>query len=308
MDTDRLENNVRTSHPSQSAARLAMLAAAVLWSTSGLFAKAPLFAEWPADARGGLLAFWRSTFAALVLLPLIRRPRWRRGLVPLGVAFAGMNITYLTAMSLSTAANAIWLQSTAPGWVFLIGVFLLREPVVGRDLVPLIFAMAGVGTILGFELQDKIHLDVLFGAASGICYATVVVSMRSLRGEDSAWVVALGHVATVVVLLPWVVGQGVWPSPEQLLVLAGFGIFQMAIPYVLLLRALRTIHSQEAAVIGLVEPVLMPLWVFLVWREIPAWWTAAGAAMILAGLLLRYVVLERWYNPVMAKGKIHADP
>jgi drug/metabolite transporter, DME family len=270
-----------------------MLAAAILWSSSGLFAKAPLFTDWPADTRGPLLAFWRAVFAALVLAPLVRRPRWRRELVPLGAVFAGMNITYLTAMTLSTAANAIWLQSTAPWWVFLIGVVLLREPVVRRDLVPLGFALAGVATILAFELQGQARAGVLCGLASGVCYASVVVFLRRLRHEDTAWLVALSHAATVLVLLPWVVGQGIWPSAGQLLVLAGFGAFQMAVPYMLLLRALRAISSQEAVAIGLVEPVLMPLWVYLVWHEVPAAWTTAGALMILAGLVLRYLVLER---------------
>jgi drug/metabolite transporter, DME family len=272
-----------------------MLAAAVLWSSSGLFAKSPIFADWPTEDRGPLLAFWRAVFAALVLVPLVRRPRWHRELVPLTLCFTGMNITYLTAVTLTTAANAIWLQSTAPWWVFLIGIGLLGDPAVRRDLVPLGFAVLGVGTILFFELQGQTRPGVLCGLASGVGYAAVVIFMRRLRDQDSAWLVALNHAVTVLVLLPWMVQQGVRPSGGQLLVSAAFGIFQMALPYVLLVRALRSISSQEAVVIGLVEPILMPLWVFLVWGELPARWTILGASLILAGLLLRYVVLE-WHG------------
>jgi len=98
--------------------RLLVLAAGVLWSSSGLFVKLHAFDDWPLAQRGICLAFWRAVFAALVLAPHIRRPRWRWELVPLTLAFAAMNGTYLTSMTLTTAANAIWLQSTCPFWVF----------------------------------------------------------------------------------------------------------------------------------------------------------------------------------------------
>ena len=72
--------------------------------------------------------------------------------------------------------------------------------------------------------------------------------------------------------------------------LAGFGMLQMAVPYVLFARGLRSITSQEATVIGLLEPILLPVWVYLAWGETPAPWTLFGGAMILAGLFLQYVV------------------
>ena len=84
-----------------------------------------------------------------------------------------------------------------------------------------------------------------------------------------------------------------WPTLPQLAVLAGFGIVQMAVPYLCLLRGLREVGSQEAVVIGLLEPVLLPLWVFLRGHETPDWWTTAGATLILVGLLWRYVVVGR---------------
>lgn len=92
-------------------------------------------------------------------------------------------------------------------------------------------------------------------------------------------------------LLPWVVYYGVWPTVNQLLVLAAFGAVQMAVPYILLNRGLRSVSSQEAVLICLIEPVLNPILV-LFWGERPAWWTVAGAALILLGLLLRYTWLE----------------
>ncbi|NUQ65511.1 MAG: EamA family transporter [Pirellulales bacterium] len=278
--------------------RLAMVVAAVMWSTSGLFAKMPLFDDWPVAYQGSMLAFWRSAFAALVLLPTVRRPRWNRYLVPLTACFTVMNVIYLTSMTRTTAANAIWLQSTAPWWVFLLGVFVLRDPIARRDLVPLGFAVLGVGTILAFEVRGQAQLGVACGVASGVAYACVVLLMRQVRGENPAWIVALNHAVASLMLLPWIVYLDRWPSPVQLAVLAVFGAFQMGIPYTLLLRALRSISSHEAVAIGLIEPVLVPFWAFLARGEQPAWWTMAGAVLILVGLLLRYVVWDlvagRW--------------
>jgi drug/metabolite transporter (DMT)-like permease len=195
-------------------------------------------------------------------------------------------------MTLTTAANAIWLQSSAPWWVFLLGVFVFHEKVARRDLVPLALGALGVGIILAFELQGRARTGVAMGVASGVCFGVVIVLMRHLSSENPAWLVSLNHALAALTLLPWVLYAGHWPSATQLAVLAAFGTIQMALPYVLLIRSLRSISSQEAAAIGLVEPVLTPIWVFLTWGERPAWWTIVGASLILAGLVIRYVVLD----------------
>ncbi len=266
-----------------------------MWSTSGLFAKAPLFDVWPESDRGLILAFWRAAFAALVLLPLIRRPKWNVRLVPMAICFTVMCATYMSAMSQTTAANAIWLQATSPWWVFLLGVLIFRERIARRDLIPLGFAVVGVGVILWFELvrHPGNRTGVLCGLGAGVSYACVVLFMRRLRDHASVWLIALNHLVATVVMLPWVIHVGIWPSPAQLAVLAGFGIFQMAIPYVLVSRALRTIGSQEVIGICLIEPALTPVWVLL-WGEVPDWWTIVGASLVLVGLVLRYVVIELW--------------
>lgn len=276
-----------------AAGRLCVVAAAVLWSSSGLFAKLPLFDVWSDDVRGLTLGFWRALFAALALAPAVRRPRWRPLLVPMTLAFAVMNATFLTAMSQTTAANAIWLQSTSPWWVFLLSAFVFREPIVSRDLVPLAFGVAGVGAILAFELPGQAGWGAIWGVVSGIAYAGVVVLLRQLRHENSSWLVALNHAVAALVLLPLVVRLNVWPTLGQLAVLIGFGALQMALPYLLMVRALRSVSSQEAVAIGMLEPILSPVWAYLVRGETPAWWTVVGGAMILVGLVLRYGVRRR---------------
>ncbi len=295
--------------------RLSVVAAAILWSTSGFFVKAPFFSDWPLEQRGILLAFWRALFACLLLVPMVRRPRWSFGLIPMTVIFALMNYTYLMAMTLTTAANAIWLQNVAPAWVFLIGVFFLGETVRRGDWLLVLFGGLGVGFILLFETQGQQLSGTLFGLAAGVTYAGVILSVRQLRGHDAAWLIMLNLLVTVVVLLPFVLHTGVWPVGPQWGYLAAFGALQLGLPYFLFARGVRSITGHEASGIALLEPLLVPIWVYLAWHneatyQTPRWWTFVGAALILTGLLLKYgrvrckvTVHGLWQNLVKSRKK-----
>ena len=276
--------------------RVQILLAAMLWSTSGFFAKAPWFDAWPEDTRGLMLAFWRSGFAVLILVPMIRRPTWQWPMLPMLVCFPLMVWSFMSAMVHGPAANAIWLQYLAPGWVLLGGVILLREPVTAADVRMILFCLSGVLLILLMEMwSGSALLATAMGILSGVSFAGVVLSMRQLRKVDPAWLITLNHTATVLLLAPWV-----WATPSvempttSYVALGLFGVIQMSIPYVLFARGLRSTPSPEASVLTLIEPVLVPLWVYLAWShhpsyEAPRWWTWAGGGLILIGLLSRYL-------------------
>lgn len=275
-------------------ARLLVCGAAVLWSTNGLFVKSDVFAAWPAEQRGMLLALWRAVFAALALLPLVRRVQFRWTMVPMTLVFCGMNLSFLQSMVWTTAANAIWLQNIAPVWVCLFS-RLSGETLDRRDLVPLAFSVGGVGLILSCELSGTswsgaAPQGVLLGLLSGLFYAVTIFFLRRLCDVDSAWLVALNLTTTAVILAPLPSYFGIWPSTTQWLVLIAFGAVQMGAPYYLFARGLKTISSQEGVAIGLLEPLLVPLWVLLRYAERPAWWTVAGGALIFVGLAWRYLV------------------
>ena len=283
-------------------ARWIILLAAVMWSTSGLFAKANVFAQWPETGlipnRSVLLIFWRAVFATAVLLPFVRRPCWSWKLIPAALIFVVMNITFLSAMVRTTAANAIWLQNTAPLWVFLIGTTVLRDPIHPRDWLQLAFVLSGVAIILGFELPGNDPTGVLWGVAGGVMYAGVVLSLRWLRDIESAWLIAWNHAVTAVVLLPWVWSIGTTPTPVQFGFLVAFGALQMGIPYLLFASSVRTLPAHEAAGIVLLEPILVPVWVMLAWGEYPSWWTVVGGACIFAGLVVRYLPMRKTAVPL----------
>ena len=293
--------------PSKRRARWLVIIAAVMWSTSGLFAKAPILNAWPADSRGIVLAFWRALFAGGFLLPFVRKPSFHWGLIPVSLIFTAMNVSYLNAMSHTTAANAIWLQNISPAWVFLVGVLILKEKSIREDWGMMIAATLGVGFILVFELTraqvdastgDTSMHGVYWGITSGILLAAVILSLRMLREFDAVWLVSLNLLVTAALLAGFVLPRSEIPTGTQLGWLFGFGVFQMGTPYVLFAKAVRSLPGHEASFLLLLEPILVPVWVWLAWRHhpdymAPAWWTFVGGGMILLGLVVRFAPMSR---------------
>jgi drug/metabolite transporter (DMT)-like permease len=272
--------------------RLLVIAAALLWSTSGFFVKAPFFNDLP----GPVLAFWRAAFAGLAMLPLVRRPQWHGAMLPMVVCFAAMSYTYITSMSLmssSSAGNALWLQCTAPVWVLLVGVLFMGEKAQRRDWLLIACSTIGVAAIILFRPVEKSPPEAIgLGLVSGVTYAGIILSLRRLRAYDSAWLAVLNQFVTALALLPLVWQHGVWPSHTQFVLLALFGAVQLGLPYYLFALAVKDIPGHEASVIGLLEPMLLPLWIFLAWGDRPDLVTYLGGGWILLGLLLRYVPLK----------------
>jgi len=286
-------NQIVTRNASPHRGRYWVLAAAILWSTGGFFAKAPDFLAW----SGGSLAFLRAAFACVVLLPMARRIRFSLRLAPMVIAFAAMNYFFLNAMKATEASNAIWLQNTAPIWVLLFNAFVLREPVHRRDWVMLGFGTIGIGLILAFELRSADRIGVVYGVISALTYSGVVISLRTLPDENPFWLIALNHLVTVLVMAPIAIGDNAWPEGRQWILLFLFGVVQMGLPYVLFAQSLKTTPSHEASAITLLEPILTPIWVFLAWHSHPSyqppqWWTLLGGGLILFGLAARFLRRE----------------
>ena len=281
--------------------RILIFIAAILWSTSGLFAKSTFFDQWPIYAKGSLLAFWRALFAGFFMLTLVKKRSFRPAMAPMTLCFALMNITFLSAMTLTTAANTIWLQHIAPAWVFLIGVLFLKEPIIRKNCILLGFAAVGISIILYFEMTQGAAVAVvagyqqegiIFGILGGLTYAGVILFLRHLRNEDSAWLIVINHLVTAALIAPYIVylllSKNIVPTWPQIAILAGFGIVQMGTPYLLFAKGLKLVPPQEASSITLLEPILVPIWVFIAYSESPAWWSILGASFILVGLVIRF--------------------
>ncbi|MEQ1829956.1 MAG: EamA family transporter [Pirellula sp.] len=282
-----------------------VVVAAVLWSTSGFFTQTSLLDVWRVDLRGQAIAFWRACFALLLLVPLVGRISWDWAMIPMTCCFAVMNWTFLSALVIGSPANTIWMQNLAPCWVMLGAVAIFREKTIGRDWIMLFTCTTGVVFILvmegmfGFHSPEHRWWGPLLALASGICYAGVILSIRSLRRHDSAWLIALNHLVTAIAIFPLVWMSGVsFPTGWMWPMLAGLGVLQMGLPYFLFARGLKTTPSHLASLIALLEPVLLPVWVHLTrWGDPayrpPQWWTWVGAGCILVGLTIRYSIPDR---------------
>jgi len=249
------------------------------------------------------IAFFRALFAGLFLVPMLRRRdiRFRPLMAPMVMTFAVMNALFLSAMALGTAANAILLQNSAPFFVFIVSVFVLGEAADRKSLIALLIGMAGMIVIVGGSDDLGGRLDVaLMGLGSGITYAFIILCLRAMRNESPQWLIAQNHLGSafclaLAVCVIW--GPTYWiewlttPSWRQLILLLIFGCVQMGLPYFLFARGLRSVSPQEAGTISLLEPLLNPLWAYLISPETdtPPQATWIGGALILGALAYRYL-------------------
>jgi drug/metabolite transporter (DMT)-like permease len=241
------------------------------------------------------IALYRGVFAGLALLPLVPRRRWvfRPMMIPLGLVFGAMTACYLGAVKTTTAANAIYLQCTATFWVVPLGLAFLGERPDRRAQVGIALAMLGIAVIVGWGYDGRPDewRGIALGLASGLGFAVVSTSLRGLRHLDPIWLSGVFNLSGGLAL-----GLGIalcgraigLPTPPQMFTLLAFGVVQMALPYVLFARGLREIGTAEAGLIGLIEPILNPIWVVLAVGEWPAVPTLIGGSFLLGGVAYRY--------------------
>ena len=265
------------------------MAAAFLFSTGGAAIKAMSLTPWQ-------IASFRSGIAALALAAFVPdgRRHWRWSLVPVAAAYAVTLISFTLATRMTTSANAIFLQSTAPLYLLLIGPLLLKEPLSRSDL--LFLAAVAAGMILCFASAQPAVATApdprtgnLWGAASGLSWALTVSGLRWLGRRPGASnaataTVVMGNLLACLVTLP----KGL-PVPHagllNLGVLFYLGVFQIGLAYLFVTRAIRHVPAFEATTVLLLEPALNPVWVWLVQGEQPAANSVAGGVLILSATM-----------------------
>ena len=270
--------------------RLAVLAAALLFSTGGAAIKACALSGWQ-------VAAFRSALGALTLLVLIPGARrgwtWRTGLV--GLAYAATLFLYVQANKQTTAANAIFLQSTAPLYLLLVSPLLLHERVRRRDLVTMGLLALGLALFFaGHEEPQKTAphpaLGNLLAALSGLSWALTVAGLRWLartEGQEggspagaAASAAVAGNLVVCLACLPMAIPVDT-VSAGDVAAIVYLGVFQIGLAYVFMTRGVRGIPAMEASLLLLLEPVLNTLWAWLAHGEVPGPWSRAGASIIL---------------------------
>ena len=263
--------------------RWLIFSAAFLWSLAGVFIK---FLDVPPLT----IVFYRSLFAGLVFTPFLRR----NGL-PINGPILVSALTYTAAISafvaankLTTAANAIVLQYTAPIFVFLFSGLVLKEKIAKLNGFALAVSMIGVGIISLDSVGQPDMAGVLLALLSGLLFAAYMINLRRTSEINPVYLTWINNLVCALLLL-FVVKSQLWLTATHLWILIVMGAVQLGMPYFLFSKGLHAVSLQEASLIALIEPVLNPLWVALVVGEIPSKATVAGGGMILLGLGVRYV-------------------
>jgi len=272
--------------------RLLVLLGAVLLSTGGLGIKFCSFGAWQVAASRSLF----SVVALLLLFPAARRA-WSTKVMLVGVAFLVTNVFFVLATKLTTAANAIFLEYSAPLWVLVLSPFILGEKVRRRDVLSLLVTAAGL--VLFFVVPERataLSPGIVKGnwlaLGAGVGYAFIFMGLRSLRGGNGESAIVVGNTFTVLVCLgPLLSGTAGTPDgfmvgrPVDWAVVAAIGIFSLGLGYTCCARGMRGVPAAQGALISLIEPVLNPFWVWLVFRsERPGPWALIGGALILASV------------------------
>lgn len=266
----------------------------ILWSFSGVCTK---FISWNGFAVAGI----RGLIAALLLLIVNRRPRLPRSGFQVAAIFSYVGLVVLLILStkLTTAANAILLQYTAPIYSAILGYFVLKEPVTRHDITVIVLVLIGLAVFLYDGLTDGRMAGNLIALLSGVCYGAMNVFMRKCDKDAPADNIFWGNLLAFVLMLPFM------GRPEITAVNIGIilfmGIFQLGLAYILYSIAIPHVPALEATIITVLEPILNPVWVMLFYGEKPGIRTIIGGAIVLLAISGKDVLRKLQTLAVLSK-------
>ena len=257
---------------------LLVAAAALLWSTGGIGIKS--LSETPLQ-----IAFYRSATAAVALF-LIFRPRvwrWTPAFLIGIVSYAACLTTFVFATKWTSAANAIFLQYCGVVWVLLASPFVLKEPFHRRDAAAVAAAFAGMTLFFLGRFESRGYAGELTALLSSVFFAILVLALRRERGGGSEAVVTYGNVLAAAALFPFV-RHDLAVTPRAAVILGLLGFVQIGGAYALFVAGLRHVTATQASLMGMLEPVSNPIWVFFFVGERPGVFSILGGAIVLGAI------------------------
>jgi len=270
---------------------LFVLFAALLWSTGGLFIK------WT-KLSGLELSFYRSLFAVITVAIVTRKEGFglNRITALASALYAVLLVLFVLATKQTTAANAIFLQYTAPVYLLILEPILYKERFRFRDLITVVICVGGMALFFVGQLRPQDVSGNLLALASGLCFALYFLLLRhsKARAVNRASSVIYGNLMAVVLLAP--IGIAVLPMIDKRdwFCVLYLGIVQLGLAYILFTTAMaRGVRSLDAGIVGYIEPVLNPVWVFLVLGERPSQWALIGGTVIIAAVLVHTLMEAR---------------
>jgi len=263
---------------------LLVLGAAILWSTGGLFIKATQLSAIE-------LSFGRSLLAAITIAIFTRREGFgiNRISAVTSILYAALLLLFVLATKLTTAANAIFLQYTAPVYVLILEPIFYKEKFRSSDLITVAACVTGMSLFFVGKLRPEDVSGNLLALGSGVCFALFFLLLRhsKARNVNRASSAIYGNLIVVLICAPAFFGamkRGI--GSGDFIRIAYLGIVQIGFAYLLFTLAMaRGVRSLDAGIIGYIEPVLNPIWVFLVIGERPSSWAILGGGIIITSVV-----------------------
>lgn len=257
-----------------------LLICVTLWSTSGVLIKESTL---PAMA----IVSGRSLLTAIVIALYIRRPHFTWSLPQVGGAVmqAATFVLFVMATQMTSAANAILLQYTAPLWVALFGAWYLHERPRRIDYITMAMIAFGMLLFFGDKLTGSGMVGNILAIVSGITMAWMTLFLRKQKDGSPMETILLGNILAALIGLPFLLTSS--PTSMDIGILVFLGIFQLGIPFILYGYAIVRLPALEVVLISTLEPILNPLWVFLFNGELPGPMAIVGGAIVLLAALVR---------------------
>ena len=266
-----------------------LVTTALCWSLAGVLIKF-VATTW----SGMAIASGRGFIAAVFLLLTSRGLQFHLSRDQLigAAGYAACTITFCVATSLTSAANAILLQYTAPVWIALFGAWFLGERATRADWITIVVALGGMALFFRDSLTLGHLAGDLIAVSSGVCFAGMTIALRRQKDGSPVESVILGNLVAFGVGLPWILESPALP-PSGWAALMLLGVVQLGLSYWLYVRAIRHVTALEAVLIPVIEPILNPLWVLLFMQEKPTRWAVVGGTIVVGAVTLRALVSVR---------------
>lgn len=268
--------------------------AALLWSSGGLLIKLVTF-----DAMQ--ISFFRCAFAALTFLVIFKSQILKANVFTLinSVFYSVVLMLYVLALKNTTAANAIFLQSTAPIYVLIFEPLIIHTRYEKINIISV--AVVFVGMLLFFvgKISPQHFEGNIYALLSGIFFAALFLGLKKNKPGYQLSSIFYGNIIVSLFCIPFLPGiQNI--NFSNLWMVAFLGIFQIGLAYALFSFGLRRIQAVEASIIALIEPVLNPVWVFIGYGEVPSVTAIAGGIIILSAIAGRTLII----GTPMLKGRL----